>query len=111
MLERGENMLNLLSKKLQRQLNLLEILFEGERCRLSQLEKRLASSGKTLRNDFIEINTYSSDIQIVTDRDAGVTAIFSPAFTKDHIYQIVISQSTEYKYLETILLHPKENYL
>ena len=104
-------MLNLLSKKLQRQLNLLEILFEEERCRLSQLEKRLASSGKTLRNDFIEINTYSSDIQIVTDRDAGVTAIFSPAFTKDHIYQIVISQSTEYKYLETILLHPKENYL
>ncbi len=98
-------------KKLQRQLNLLEILFEEERCRLSQLEKRLASSGKTLRNDFIEINTYSSDIQIVTDRDAGVTAIFSPAFTKDHIYQIVISQSTEYKYLETILLHPKENYL
>ncbi|MBX4224179.1 helix-turn-helix domain-containing protein, partial [Enterococcus faecium] len=61
-------MLNLLSKKLQRQLNLLEILFEEERCRLSQLEKRLASSGKTLRNDFIEINTYSSDIQIVTDR-------------------------------------------
>ncbi len=32
-------MLNLLSKKLQRQLNLLEILFEEERCRLSQLEK------------------------------------------------------------------------
>ena len=26
-------------KKLQRQLNLLEILFEEERCRLSQLEK------------------------------------------------------------------------
>ncbi|MEM5666901.1 hypothetical protein AAHH62_04015 [Enterococcus faecium] len=39
MLERDGNMLNLLSKKLQRQLNLLEILFEEERCRLSQLEK------------------------------------------------------------------------
>ena len=40
-----------------------------------------------------------------------LTAIFSPCFTKDRIYRIVISQSTEYKYLETILLHPKENYL
>ena len=105
-------MLNLLSKKLQRQLNLLEILFEEERCRLSQLEKRLASSGKHCGNDFIEINTYSSDIQIVTDRDAVLDSyIFTCLHKKDHIYQIVISQSTEYKYLETILLHPKEWYL
>lgn len=54
-------MLNILSKKMKRQLLLLELLFEGETYRFQDLESQLKCSSKTLRNDLMDIDSYAKE--------------------------------------------------
>lgn len=102
--------LTLLSKKLQRQLRLLEILFEGKKYRFGDLEVLLDCSSKTLRNDLADINSYANGIRILSDRESGVTALISPHITEDYIYRIVMEESLEFRYLEAVLLKNYDNY-
>ena len=104
-------MLKILSKKLKRQLKLLEYLFEGETYRFNDLEHLLGCSAKTLRNDLLDIHSYASDIKIQMTREEGVRATILPHVTEDYIYQVIKQESIEYRYLEAILLHKFKNYL
>ncbi|MDU4271139.1 MAG: helix-turn-helix domain-containing protein [Enterococcus hirae] len=71
-------MLNILSKKMKRQLLLLELLFEGETYRFQDLESQLKCSSKTLRNDLMDIDSYAKEINIHTDRENGIFAEIAP---------------------------------
>jgi hypothetical protein len=102
--------LTLLSKKLQRQLRLLEILFEGKKYRFGDLEVMLDCSSKTLRTDLAEINTYAKGIEILMERESGVSAAISSHITEDYIYRIIMEESLEFRYLEAILLKNYEDY-
>lgn len=104
-------MLKILSKKLKRQLKLLEYLFEGNTYRFNDLENLLGCSAKTLRNDLLDLNSYASDITIQMTREEGVKATILPHVTEDYIYQVIKQESIEYRYLEAILLHKFKNYL
>lgn len=104
-------MLKILSKKLKRQLKLLEYLFEGGTYRFNDLENLLGCSAKTLRNDLLDIHSYASDIKIQMTREEGVRATILPHVTEDYIYQVIRQESIEYRYLEAILLHKFKNYL
>ena len=104
-------MLKILSKKLKRQLRLLEYLFEGDCYRFNDLENLLGCSAKTLRNDLLDIHSYASDIKIKMTRGEGVKATILPHVTEDYIYHVIKQESMEYRYLEAILLHKFKNYL
>lgn len=104
-------MLKILSKKLKRQLKLLEYLFEGDTYRFNDLENLLGCSAKTLRNDLLDIHSYANDIKIQMTREEGVKATILPHVTEDYIYQVIKQESIEYRYLEAILLHKFKNYL
>lgn len=104
-------MLKILSKKLKRQLKLLEYLFEGDTYRFNDLENLLGCSAKTLRNDLLDIHSYANDIKIQMTREEGVKATILPHVTEDYIYQVIKHESIEYRYLEAVLLHKFKNYL
>ena len=71
-------MFDILSNKLKRQLHLLELLFEKENYRFQDIEKKLACSAKTVRNDLNDIISYAKEIHIQMDRDIGVTVTIAP---------------------------------
>lgn len=104
-------MLNILSKKMKRQLLLLELLFEGETYRFQDLERQLNCSSKTLRNDLIDIDSYAKEIKIHTDRESGVYADIAPHVTEEYIYRTIMNESIEYQFLEAILLNNYTSYL
>ena len=104
-------MLNILSKKMKRQLLLLELLFEGETYRFQDLESQLKCSSKTLRNDLMDIDSYAKEINIHTDRENGIFAEIAPHVTEEYIYRIIMNESIEYQVLEAIVLNKYTNYL
>ena len=104
-------MLNILSKKMKRQLLLLELLFEGETYRFQDLESQLKCSSKTLRNDLMDIDSYAKEINIHTDRENGIFAEIAPHVTEEYIYRIIMNESIEYQFLEAIVLNKYTNYL
>ncbi|WP_165005973.1 MULTISPECIES: helix-turn-helix domain-containing protein [unclassified Enterococcus] len=104
-------MLDLLSKKLQRHLKIIVLLFEGGVYRFGDLKELLDCSSKTLRNDLLDINSYIKGIEIKSDREAGVTAVISSHIAEDYIYRSVMNESIEYTYLEAILMRKFNNYL
>lgn len=104
-------MFNILSNKLKRQLHLLELLFEEETYRFQDIEKKLSCSAKTLRNDLTDINSYAKEIHIKMDRDVGVTVTIAPHVTEDYIYQTILKESIEFRFLEAILLTRYRSYL
>ena len=104
-------MLNILSKKMKRQLLLLELLFEGETYRFQDLDSQLKCSSKTLRNDLMDIDSYAKEINIHTDRENGIFAEIAPHVTEEYIYRIIMNESIEYQFLEAIVLNKYTNYL
>ncbi|OTP12193.1 hypothetical protein A5844_000409 [Enterococcus sp. 10A9_DIV0425] len=104
-------MLNMLSKKLKRQLKLLERLFEGGSYRFADLEKILNCSSKTIKNDLLDIQSYANGINVKMDRKDGISVTILPHVTEDYIYQIIMNESIEYRYLEVILLNNYSDYL
>ncbi|MEY8446175.1 helix-turn-helix domain-containing protein [Enterococcus ratti] len=104
-------MLDILSKKMKRQLLLLELLFEGETYRFQDLEHRLNCSSKTLRNDLMDIDSYAKEIKIHTDRENGIFAEIAPHVTEEYIYRIIMNEAIEYHFLESIVLNKYTNYL
>ncbi|EOH91559.1 helix-turn-helix domain-containing protein [Enterococcus villorum] len=104
-------MLDILSKKMKRQLLLLKLLFEGETYRFQELEHQLNCSSKTLRNDLIDIDSYAKEIKIHTDRESGVYAEIAPHVTEEYVYRTIMNESIEYHFLESILLNRYTNYL
>jgi hypothetical protein len=104
-------MLDILSKKMKRQLLLLKLLFEGETYRFQELEHQLNCSSKTLRNDLIDIDSYAKEIKIHTDRENGVYAEIAPHVTEEYVYRTIMNESIEYHFLESILLNRYTNYL
>ena len=104
-------MLDILSKKMKRQLLLLKLLFEGEKYRFQELEHQLNCSSKTLRNDLIDIDSYAKEIKIHTDRESGVYAEIAPHVTEEYVYRTIMNESIEYHFLESILLNRYTNYL
>ncbi|WP_154065040.1 helix-turn-helix domain-containing protein, partial [Enterococcus durans] len=104
-------MFDILSNKLKRQLHLLELLFEKENYRFQDIEKKLACSAKTVRNDLNDIISYAKEIHIQMDRDIGVTVTIAPHITEDYIYRTILKESIEFRFLEAILLNHYGSYL
>lgn len=101
----------MLSNKLKRQLHLLELLFEKETYRFQDIEKKLSCSAKTLRNDLTDINSYAKEIHIKMDRDVGVTIMIAPHITEDYIYQTILKEAIEFRFLEAVVLNHYDSYL
>ncbi|MBF8807077.1 MAG: helix-turn-helix domain-containing protein [Enterococcus lacertideformus] len=96
-------MLDILSKKMKRQLLLLELLFEGETHRFQDLEQQLKCSSKTLRNDLMDIDSYATEIKVHTERENGVFAEIAPHVTEEYIYRISFFRINRIKYVHELL--------
>jgi transcriptional antiterminator len=95
-----------LDSRLERQLFLLETLWEEQWMTGGELAEKAGSSEKTIRTDIAMINDYLSPMVIETSLKWGYFLKKDHSLPKAHIYAAVLKESAEYTLLEHLFFTP-----
>jgi biotin operon repressor len=101
-----EQVTNCLDSRLNRQLNILEILWQGRWLTGSELAEKTGSSEKTIRTDIAMINGYLSPMSIETSLKWGYFLKKDRSLPKSHLYSSILKESPEYTLLELLFFSP-----
>ncbi|EJQ42908.1 hypothetical protein IEQ_05112 [Bacillus cereus BAG6X1-2] len=100
-------MRNILNKNLLRQLTFLEILYEERNwITIGNIAENISCSEKVLRNDIKLINEEFKPFQINTS-SRGILLTYPHNFSRDYIYQKVLSLSPEFSFIERVFFNEK----
>ena len=100
-------MRNILNKNLLRQLTFLEILYEERNwITIGNIAENISCSEKILRNDIKLINEEFKPFQINTS-SRGILLTYPHQFSRDYIYQKVLSLSPEFSFIERVFFNEK----
>lgn len=97
-------MRNLLNKQSLRQLELLEYLYDNSWTTLDAACQTLGYSKMSIRNDIQFLNQASKNFTIKTSKKQGILLSFPINYSRTCIYSFVLTNSIEFKLLETIFL-------
>lgn len=95
-------MINLLSARDKRYLDILESLFDSDSLTLDDLAEITRSSKRTVQNDIQSLNGCVAPLEITTSHKTGCTLIIPDNYSIDYIYQLILNQSIEYQLLEAV---------
>lgn len=98
-------MRNLLNKQSLRQLELLEYLYDNSWTTLDAACQTLGYSKMSIRNDIQFLNQASKNFTIKTSKKQGILLSFPINYSRTCIYSFVLTNSIEFKLLETIFFN------
>lgn len=102
-------MKQILSSRSQRQLELLELLFENDSITLTKTSEFLGVPTKTLKVDIHELEITFNQMVIETSKKNGVSLTIDPSFCKATIYQTFLKNSLEFQIIEKIFTQSATN--
>ena len=102
-------MINLLSARDKRYLDILESLFDSDSLTLDDLAVITRSSKRTVQNDIQGLNSCVAPLEITTSHKTGCSLIIPNNYSIDYVYQLILNQSIEYQLLEAVFFLKHES--